>query len=351
MTQVSFPFDNSPAVTGSTVSESNWSKMASLWLPSGIIKGYANELQVYADSTGRQVKVRTGKAWINGAYFESDAEVTVALTANASGSTRFDRIVVRIDWTNNTGSIIKIDGTPGAGSAPTPTNSSTIWDLNLAFVRVLNGAATIAAGDVTDERGRLDLSGGYVDSRLAGAICTSGARPTTWPVGGRIVELDTGRAYFNTGTETAPVWGHTGDTDASTTSPHHTLGTGANNAAAGNHNHDQSYATSGHTHGASGSIVGTTGAQTLSQKTLDVLRLQGGFYTSNVPVDLGNATNNPGAIVIVKAWGGNVVVSATGSAGIISRPADPNGGLNATATIVNGDAQFFLAAGPYWWMV
>jgi hypothetical protein len=327
--------------------------MAALWLPTGVIKGYLNELQPYGDSSGRQVKVKTGKAWIAGVYYENDAEIILAVTANSSGSTRLDRIVVRVNWTTNTCALLVVAGTPGAGTAPAPTNTATTWDLNLGYVTVVNGAATIAAADVKDERGRLDLSGGYTEPRLAGAICVSTARPTTWPVGGRIHELDTGRSYTNTGTDSVPVWGHAGDTDLNTASPHHSLGVGSTQAAAGNHNHDTAYSTAAHSHGVTGSVVGTGGAQTLSNKTLDRLRLTNGsgYIIASTNQDLGNATTLAGEVVIVKAWGANVTVSATGSTGIVSRPTDPNGGVNATVTIANGDSYMFVASAGYWWLV
>jgi hypothetical protein len=74
MTQSAYPLVNSPILNAS-----QWSKMASNWLGSGVIKGALNSLQVYADSTGMQVKVKSGQAFVKGHFFESDSEVTLPI--------------------------------------------------------------------------------------------------------------------------------------------------------------------------------------------------------------------------------------------------------------------------------
>ncbi len=157
MTKSYFPFD---AGAGANVTESQWRKMGRFWLQSGPIYGSQavgllnfQALQPYGDSSGRQVKVRAGAAWVRGHYYENDAEETIALAANASGNPRIDRVVVRADFTANTIDTVVIQGTPAASpSAPAITQSTTVWDVPLAQVAVANGAATITAANVTDER-------------------------------------------------------------------------------------------------------------------------------------------------------------------------------------------------------
>jgi hypothetical protein len=314
MTEYAWPFDNSPSVAGSVVSESNWSKMASLWAASGVVKDYANELQCFGDSSGLQVKVKTGKAWLQGAYYESDAETTIAIVANASGQTRVDRVVVRVNWTTNTCVQTVIEGTPGAG-APAPTWTTTTWDLLLAQVTVVNGAALIAAGDVTDERGATSVytaggtvAAGYTEPHMPGIICLSTKRPTTYPVGGFIFEVDTAKVYTNVGTFAAPVWGHTGDTDSTTTSPHHTLGTGAAQAAAGNHTH-----------------------------TSNVLR-----DTGTVP--LPPVASNAGVWWFFKAWGGSLTINGPANTMILPGAT----GTASTYTSPAGESTAWYCDGATW---
>lgn len=150
MTQTYFPFDSG---AGSTVTQSQWSKMGRWWLSDGVIYGYTNALQVYADSTGMQVKVKTGAAWIAGHYFESDAEVTLSISTSNPTYPRIDRVVVHLDWSAKTIGLTVLTGTPAASpTVPALTQSSTVWEIALAQVYVGAGVNTIAAGNVTDER-------------------------------------------------------------------------------------------------------------------------------------------------------------------------------------------------------
>lgn len=72
-------------------------------------------------------------------------------------------------------------------------------------------------------------------------------------------------------------------------------------------------------------------------------------------VDLGDAGAMSGRVKIVKAWGGNIAISATGSAGIVTRPGtgtyqDPDGIL-ASLTLQNGDSMMFYSQNDYWWVI
>jgi hypothetical protein len=150
MAQTYFPFDSG---TGSTVTEGQWSKMARNWIQTGILYDLANKLEVYADSTGMQVKVRSGAAWIMGHFYENDAEEILSIAASNPSNPRIDRVVLRLDWSNNQIQLAVLTGTPAA--SPTPpslTQSSTIWEISLAQVYVGAAVSTIAAGNVTDER-------------------------------------------------------------------------------------------------------------------------------------------------------------------------------------------------------
>ncbi len=145
-----FPFD---AGAGANVMESQWTAMAEHWLGTGVIPSQLNELGVYADASGMQVKVRAGKAWIKGHYFQSTAEEVLAIGAANPTNPRIDRVVVRLDWTNNNIDLAVIQGTPaGSPSAPALTQTSNVWEISLAQVLVDAAAVSIAADKVTDER-------------------------------------------------------------------------------------------------------------------------------------------------------------------------------------------------------
>lgn len=123
---------------------------------SGIIRGIANEHLVYADSTGLWVKVKTGEDWIEGHWGSSTSgDVIVPVTPNATGATRVDRVVVRANYVAN-----KLEFDCVAGASPTTpparTGNANGFEISLAAVAVPNGAATIAAGAVSDARDYVD---------------------------------------------------------------------------------------------------------------------------------------------------------------------------------------------------
>jgi hypothetical protein len=150
MAQSYFPFDSG---RGANITENQWSKMARLWAETGVIKGYLNALLAFADSTGMQTKVNTGAAWIKGHYYESDAIETLPIGTADSVNPRIDRIVVRLDWVENTVQLAVIQGSPAVTpSAPALTQNSSRWEIPIAQVRVDAGVTTIAAGKITDER-------------------------------------------------------------------------------------------------------------------------------------------------------------------------------------------------------
>lgn len=170
MTQTYFPFDSGQ---GANTTEAMWTKMAQHWARTGILSGISENLSVYANSTGMQVKVKSGAAWIKGHYFESDAEETLAIGTADASNPRIDRVVIRLDWSANTITLAIIQGTPAATPAPpTLTQNSSRWEISLAQVRVNAGNLTIPAGNVTDERTYSDFVDRtkYSDSKRDGVF-------------------------------------------------------------------------------------------------------------------------------------------------------------------------------------
>lgn len=145
-----FPFD---AGAGAAVTESQWNQMARLWLRTGVARGQLNEFATFADSTGMQVKVPSGQAWIEGSFVQSDAQTTLAIGTAHATLARIDRVVLRRDSVGNTIALVVLAGTPASTPAPPAiTQTASTWDLPLAQVLVPAAAATITAGNVTDER-------------------------------------------------------------------------------------------------------------------------------------------------------------------------------------------------------
>jgi hypothetical protein len=158
MTKTYFPFD---AGAGSEVQEAQWKEMAKLWAGTGVLVGLLNELETVGDSTGMQVKTDSGGAWVEGFYFKSTAQETLAIAASDPALDRIDRVVVQLNWTTNIIDLVVLTGTPaGSPTAPALTQNTAIWEIALAQVAVDAAVVTIAAGDVTDERTFQTAAGG-----------------------------------------------------------------------------------------------------------------------------------------------------------------------------------------------
>ena len=133
----------------------------------GVVLQTGTDLAVSAqDTPDMTVKVAKGSCYVlRDAHVDADnslkfwhvivtASTNVTITANSSGSTRVDRICVKIDTgatptatASNVATLVAVAGTPGAGAPTVPNNH-----LGLAQVSVSDGETTIDSGDITDER-------------------------------------------------------------------------------------------------------------------------------------------------------------------------------------------------------
>jgi hypothetical protein len=189
--QQSWPWD-----TGAVL-ESGWRDMAAHWVDTGVLAGELNSLEPFGDSSGMQVKVKTGKAWIKGHYYVSDTEVTLPIaTANATNP-RIDRVTVRADFGANSIVLAVVQGTPAASPALPPlTQTTAVWEIPVAEVTVAAGAVTIAASAVVDGREQVATKGDRFDP---GAV---GLAPSFYPVGLTIGLVATADGWPVTGTLT-----------------------------------------------------------------------------------------------------------------------------------------------------
>jgi hypothetical protein len=162
MAQTYFPFDSG---SGGSVTELQWSKMARHWIANGVLQKTLNELQVFADSSGMQVKVKSGSAWIEGHFYESDAEETLPIAPADLSNPRVDRVIVRLDWAANLIELAVLQGIPAVTpKAPALTQNTSRWEIGLAQVTVGANVLTIAADKVTDER--MFISSARYDSEV-----------------------------------------------------------------------------------------------------------------------------------------------------------------------------------------
>jgi hypothetical protein len=151
VTQTSYPYDSG---AGSVVLEAQWRAMARNWLATGVIDTRLNELEVTQSTPpAMTVDVASGQAWIEGVFYENDAVVQLAISANGLGNPRIDTVVVRINFVANTWALAVVIGTPAVSPvAPTLEQDTSLWELPLADVAVANGATSIGTANLTDRR-------------------------------------------------------------------------------------------------------------------------------------------------------------------------------------------------------
>ena len=106
------------------------------------------------------IGVTSGRGWLQGHAFSSDATLAFTLT-NADGVLdRVDTIVIRLDLTTDNEKIEcrVIKGALG-GSATAPVRDGTYYDLVIAQIAIAHGTTAITAAMITDKRGDGNLCG------------------------------------------------------------------------------------------------------------------------------------------------------------------------------------------------
>jgi hypothetical protein len=181
-----------PTTGGGAVTDARYEQLIGTVMPSGLLGSPALSSLVYADSSGRQVKVQPSRAaMVRGFRWESDgAGIVRSIAANSSGNPRIDLAVLRLNRNDFTVTFQIVQGAPAASpvapSLTQNTGSTGVWELPLARITVANNATTLAAGAVQDISWYI---GG--PSLVAG---TSAAPPPVTP-GATLTIQETGRVF------------------------------------------------------------------------------------------------------------------------------------------------------------
>lgn len=150
-----------PTTAGSrAVLDQEYEAVARAWSGSadGIIGYPGDTTTAYADASGRQVKVRSGKlGQVRGrGWYSGTSDNTLSVTANSSGSTRTDLLVLRLTRSTWAASMVVKAGTPGAGN-PALTQDATsgisttgVWEVPILLITVVNGETSLSSGEVSD---------------------------------------------------------------------------------------------------------------------------------------------------------------------------------------------------------
>ena len=127
----------------------------------GVYENVGGALQVLASSTpDMNVNVQTGRAIINSKWLESDAVEVLPITAAHVTLNRYTAVVIHLDMSARTISLITKDGTPASTPLkPTLTNGATVKEFCLAYVYVAAGATSITQANITDNRANTNECG------------------------------------------------------------------------------------------------------------------------------------------------------------------------------------------------
>lgn len=136
---------------GRVVDERQYELLAARFSDDGLYWQPGDPAPVYADGTGGLVvHVRAGLfgcvrgfGWTSG-----DSETDLAIVANNSGSTRTDRVVLRLDRSDWTVRLAVKQGVTSPGDLTRDAGDTGVWETHVAWVTVPNAASSILANQV-----------------------------------------------------------------------------------------------------------------------------------------------------------------------------------------------------------
>jgi hypothetical protein len=143
----------------------------------GVMRDVGSELQITANSpTASNVLVTSGAAFVAGIPYYNDNTETLTITANASGSTRNDIIILRADYVAQTVRLAVLQGIPAAGLPSLTQSVGTIYEIPLAYLTLASGFASVTASMITDYREYMNIPDavGYLVTNASGSTLEIG---------------------------------------------------------------------------------------------------------------------------------------------------------------------------------
>lgn len=130
-------------------------------ISNGIYEGIGNRLAV-TPGNGLSVNIDTGKAIVNCHWMVNDAVMNLSLSAADVQYKRIDRIVVRLDKSDNNRTVnifVKQGENALTPVAPALTRTETVYELCLADVLIGANVVSISQSNITDQRINTSLCG------------------------------------------------------------------------------------------------------------------------------------------------------------------------------------------------
>lgn len=126
-----------------------------LMFTSGVFSDVLNELEVVeCDPAALAVRIKTGWAYVHGFWYHNTSLLTKSLSTADLDHPRIDRIVLRLDTTDDFEITIEVlKGTPVAEpEAPTLTQTDATYEISLAQILVGADVSSVNDANITDER-------------------------------------------------------------------------------------------------------------------------------------------------------------------------------------------------------
>ncbi len=160
MAEISRPWDGIVTGDAGPYSDDQWTDVWKTLLgptiaQEGVFNGQLNELDL--SNVVSPVSINTGRALVDGIWYESDSAVSQAIGTPTPTNNRIDRIVLRKDWVLQTVRITRIAGAEAASPVPPAITQvdGTTWDLPLWQVHITD------AGVITHYRDERSFLGQY----------------------------------------------------------------------------------------------------------------------------------------------------------------------------------------------
>lgn len=118
----------------------------------GVFPNPSTSLQV-ASSSGMDIVVKKGSAWIAGHKLINTAALSLAVDPAETLQNRIDRVVCYIDYVNRVMDIEIVKGTPATNpTAPALVRTDSRYELSLATIYVAKQVTSISNANITDTR-------------------------------------------------------------------------------------------------------------------------------------------------------------------------------------------------------
>lgn len=132
----------------------HFAKYFASFVGNGVFPNPSTSLQLNANSTPNMtVIVKAGKGWINGYWYELDADKSINVGAAHASLPRKDRLILRLDFNARRMNLILLTGIPSSTPvAPSCSRTTDYYDLGLAIIDVAASAYQITQANITDTR-------------------------------------------------------------------------------------------------------------------------------------------------------------------------------------------------------